>query len=165
MRGESLELSPLIGARFEVVQVVERLEAQGDLLLGQCIPFEALLASGRLELIQNHQILTRLGKWPDWLEDIHTNDLSRREGAVLTLVPFLTARGWPDFDSWTCDSPPCVPSGKMPSSYLSMAREPELRALLYLRKASMTAAVSDHGDRIPEADQLLQLIKGELATR
>ena len=58
-------------------------------VLDQGGPLEALLASGRLELIQNREIRARLGKWPDWLDDIHTNDLSRRDGAILNIVPNL----------------------------------------------------------------------------
>jgi len=84
---------------------------------------------------------------------------------MLNIVPNLTARGWPDFDLWSCGSVPCAQSGEMPRSYVLMARDPELRALLYLSKALLSAAADDHADRIPEADQLLRLIRGELATR
>jgi len=137
----------------------------GTNILDQGGPLEALLASGRLELIQNQEIRARLGKWPDWLEDIHTNDRTRRESADRNIVPLLSTRGWPSFDWRGCPSAPCVPTGEMPASYLSMAQDPQLRALLNLRRASMRGAVEDHLGRIPEADQLLQLIGEELAVR
>jgi len=151
---------------------VDRASADSALVLGMVTnvldqggPLEALFASGRLELIRSHEIRKRLGKWPDWLEDIHTNDLSRREDAMMNLVPLLTAHGWPDFDLWNCGSPPCAPAGDLPPSYLAMAGKPRLRAMLYLRKAYMGAARDDHADRISEVDQLLRLIGEELAAR
>jgi hypothetical protein len=38
-------------------------------------PLDALLASGRLELIRERRIRERIARWPDRMEDLHTNDL------------------------------------------------------------------------------------------
>jgi hypothetical protein len=50
-------------------------------VLDQRGALDALLASGRLERISDRDIRVRLAKWPDWLEGIHTNDLSIRNFA------------------------------------------------------------------------------------
>jgi hypothetical protein len=134
-------------------------------VLDQGGPLEALLASGRLELIRNREIRSRLAKWPDWLEDIHTNDLSRRETAG-SVREFLVVRGWPDFDlAAGCGSLLCALSGPMTSSHLRLASDPEFRARLYGRKAYLVSAAYDHGSRIPEADELLRLIRHEIDSR
>ena len=44
-------------------------------VLDQGGALDALLASGRLERISDRKIRAQLVKWPDWLEDIHTNDI------------------------------------------------------------------------------------------
>lgn len=48
-------------------------------VLDQGGALDALLASGRLERISDRDIRVRLAKRPDWLEGIHTNDLSIRD--------------------------------------------------------------------------------------
>jgi hypothetical protein len=131
-------------------------------VLDQGGPLEALMSSGRLELIRNREIRSRLSKWPDWLEDIHTNDLSRRRSAQ-DLSPLLAARGWPDFDVAGCGSFLCAQTGEMPGFLLRLVRDPELRAVLLWQKLYLVAAAEDHGSRVPEADALLELIRAELA--
>jgi hypothetical protein len=133
-------------------------------VLDQGGPLEALMASGRLELIQNREIRLRLAKWPDWLEDIHTNDLSRRETAH-HVSQFLTTRGWPDFDLAGCGRLLCAQSGEMPTSYLRLSEDPEFRALLYGRKAYLISAANDHGSRLMAADETLALIRREIESR
>ena len=64
-------------------------------VLDQGGPLDALLASGRLEKIRDDEIRARLAKWPDWLEDIHTNDLSIRDFAWREIGPALAKHGIP----------------------------------------------------------------------
>jgi len=64
-------------------------------VLDQGGALDALFASGRLERISDRKIRARLLKWPDWLEDIHTNDLSARGFAVSQIQPFLAKSGFP----------------------------------------------------------------------
>lgn len=77
---------------------------------------------------------------------------------------FLSGRGWPDFDLAGCGRLLCPPSGEMPPLFLELARDPEFRALPYGKKVYLVVAAADHGDRIPEADRLLELIREELTS-
>ena len=58
--------APSIDSAFSAATVVNVLDQGGAL--------EALLSSGRLELIRDREIRARLAKWPDWLDDM--NDLA-----------------------------------------------------------------------------------------
>ena len=133
-------------------------------VLDQGGALDALLASGRLERIADRNIRARLVKWPDWLEDIHTNDLSSRRYVMSEIVPYLAKHGFP---RETCPAPElflvCADSEAVPPSYLRLAEEPEFRAILIMRRAWMLGAASDHESARDEADDILQLLQERLA--
>ena len=126
-------------------------------------PLDALLASGRLELIRDREIRTRLARWPDRMEDIHTNDLSFRDAVRQGIGPFLSARGIPDaacknFQLYTCGE-----TGPLPDSYVEVLEDPQFRAMLTSRRFMMTVAAVDHEAARDEADELLGMIRRQLA--
>ncbi len=133
-------------------------------VLDQGGALDALLASGRLERISDRDIRARLSKWPDWLEDIHTNDLSIRNFAQTTLGPFLAKYGFP---RTTCAEPEllmvCAEAGPVPPEYLQLAGNLEFRALLITRRALMRSTAIDHENALHEADQILAMLKDRLA--
>ena len=139
-----------VDSAFYAATVVNVLDQGGAL--------DALLSSGRLELIRDREIRERLAKWPDWLEDIHTNDLSARDFAIREIAPFLAAQGWPEF---YCP-PSCRPPGPVPASYVSLLRDRELRALLINRRGWMLAGAGDHEAADAEATALLEMIRDQL---
>ena len=132
-------------------------------VLDQGGALDALLASGRLERISDRSIRARLVKWPDWLEDIHTNDLSSRNYVMGEIVPFLAKYGFPQK---FCPSPEvfliCSESGPIPPSYLQLAEETEFRSLLIMRRAWMWSAALDHEDARDEADKILLMLRASL---
>lgn len=124
---------------------------------------DALLASGRLEKIGDREIRARLVKWPDWLEDIHTNDLSARSYAIQAIIPYLSRRGFPrtlcpEEDLIFCSGPE-----EVPAAYLRMAEDPEFRAILINRRMWMTVIAVDHENALKEADDILLLIGERLS--
>ena len=132
-------------------------------VLDQGGALDALLASGRLERISNRDIRARLVKWPDWLEDIHTNDLSARRYAMGEIVPYLAKRGFPRF----CLEPElyliCPGTEPIPPAYMQLAENPEFRSMLAMRRAWMLGAAGDHESARDEADDILELIRESLA--
>jgi hypothetical protein len=123
---------------------------------------DALLASGRLERISDRTIRVRLAKWPDWLEDIHTNDLSARQYASGTIVPFLAKHGIPrnicPLGELACPEP-----GPIPEVYTQLAADPEYRALITVRRTVMWFAVQDHEHASKEAEAILSLIRARVS--
>jgi hypothetical protein len=88
-------------------------------VLDQGGALDALLASGRLERISDRNIRVKLAKWPDWLEDIHTNDLSIRDFAFREVAPFLADHGIPRA---LCAEGTflCVPDETVPTDYIAL---------------------------------------------
>lgn len=129
-------------------------------VLDQGGALDALLASGRLEKVGDRNIRALLLKWPDWLDDIHTNDLSSRSYVMREIVPFLAKRGFP---RKTCESPKffliCSVSGPVHSEYILLANNPEFRAILIYHRAWMLAKAVDHELARDEADKLLGLLR------
>jgi hypothetical protein len=132
-------------------------------VLDQGGALDALLASGRLERISDRGIRTRLVKWPDWLEDIHTNELSSRSYVMREIVTFLAKYGFPNK---ICPAPElfliCSESGPVPPAFLQLADNQEFRALLVMGRAWMWSAATDHEDARDEADEILQLLRASL---
>ncbi len=131
-------------------------------VLDQGGPLDALLASGRLEMISDEEIRRRLAKWPDWLEDIHTNDLSIRGVAFHEIAPLLARNGYPDF---VCSGQDflCAPGGDAPEEWLALAAIPELRSLLSYRHMFARMSASDHENARQEAIELLELLRARIA--
>jgi hypothetical protein len=132
-------------------------------VLDQGGALDALLASGRLERITDRRIRARLLKWPDWLEDIHTNDLSSRAYVMREIVPYLATSGFPQK---ICPTPQhffiCSGPEPVPPAYLQLADEPEFRAILIMRRAWMLSSAMDHESARDEADDILALLRDRL---
>ena len=124
---------------------------------------DSLLSSGRLEQIGDFRIRGRLVKWPDWLHDIHTNDLSARRFAMQEVAPFLAHHGFPrtvcpEDQFFICPSP-----GAVPDEYFRLAEDATFRALLINRRGWMQSIARDHKRTRDEAIEILELIEERLA--
>jgi hypothetical protein len=134
-------------------------------------PLDALIASGRLELIQDHAIRARLARWPDRLEDIHTNDLSRRQFALTEIAPFLATHGLPDVfcdlrDLGTpvsLDALVCSGDAALPSAFVTVFGDPQFRALLITMRRLMALSAVGHEEASGEAVEVLHLIRAWLS--
>ena len=100
-------------------------------------------------------------KWPDWLEDIHTNDLSFRGYAMHEIMPVLTRNGIP---LAICPEGQlvCSESGPVPPLYLKLAKDPEFRAILTVRRIMMWNSAQDLENARSEADKILALIRSQI---
>lgn len=146
--------SEAVERTFAYVLIVNVLDQGGAI--------EALLASGRLEKVADKDIRARLQKWPDWLEDIHTNDLSARSYAMHEISPFLARHGFP---RTPCPGPnfySCGDHEAPPAEYMRLARDAEFRAMLINRRLWMLAIARDHENARDEADAILDLIAARL---
>ncbi len=132
-------------------------------VLDQGGEIEAVLASGRLEKISDKEIRKRLIKWPDWLDDIHTNDLSARNYALQEIVPFLSRHGFPEkvcpIEYFAVCSGPEEP----PASFVRLAENAQFRAMLMNRRMWMRSIARDHDDAREQAEEILGLIRARLA--
>jgi hypothetical protein len=135
-------------------------------VLDQGGALDALLASGRLERVRNRDIRARLTKWPDWLEDIHTNDMSSRGHAMREVVPLLARNGYPQTICPVEESVfECLESGRsgpVPPAYIQLAEDPEFRAILIMRHVWMGVAVLTHESASTEAEEILAMIRDQL---
>ena len=145
------------------LQVVEYAFGSASLanILDQGGAVDALIMSGRLEMISDRELRTRLIKWPDWMDDITSNDRSARRFAVDQIQPYLARHGFPGTNcpegNLVCSEP-----GPVPLTYLALASDPEFRALLMLRRGWLRSAARDHNDAASHADEILTLIRGRL---
>lgn len=139
----------------QVENLLQRASISNVLDLGG--PLEGLIYSGRLEQISDHEIRARLAKWPDWLEDIHTNDLSVRDYAMREIAPWLARRGIP---RRLCPDREysCGPNTPVEPEFLALAGDPELRAHLVTRRWVAGIVAEDHADARDEADAILAMI-------
>ena len=132
-------------------------------VLDQGGALDALLASGRLERISDRSIRVRLVKWPDWLDDIHTNDMSSRRYVMSEIVPYLAKHGFPQK---VCPAPEwffiCSRSEPVPPTYLQLSEDPEFRSMLIMRRAWMLATAHDHESARDEAEVILDLLRERL---
>ncbi|NIL94697.1 MAG: hypothetical protein GTO71_09700 [Woeseiaceae bacterium] len=124
---------------------------------------DALIFSGRLEQIGDRDLRTLLIKWPDWIDDIASNDLSARRFAMDQIQPYLARHGFPGVD---CPEGRlvCAEPGPVPTAYLALAADPEFRALLMLRRNWLRGAVRDHNNAANQAEEILSLIRKRLET-
>ena len=132
-------------------------------ILDQGGPIDAIMASGRLEKITDREIRSLLTKWPDWLDDIHTNDISARRFAMQEIVPFLAKHGFPGS---VCEQPElffiCAGNESPPQKYVDLASNEEFRSLLIMRRAWLLSGHNDHSNASKEAENILNLISKRL---
>ena len=124
-------------------------------------PLDAVLASGRLELIRSQEIRDRLARWPDRMEDIHTNDLSLRDFVWRQLVPYMARFGVPEH--YCSTEIFCVTDGPPPASHQRLLEDTEFRTLLSFKRIANEIIGIDHADASAEAGELIELIDDYLA--
>jgi hypothetical protein len=131
-------------------------------VLDQGGAIDALLASGRLEKITDREIRARLLMWPDWLEDIHTNDLSARSFSTQEIQRFLIGNGHPQTTCPSENYSDCSDPEELLVSLRQLAQDLEFRAMLMVRRGWMQAIANDHENAGEEARGILELIRATL---
>ncbi len=98
-------------------------------VLDQGSAIEGILASRHLEKFGNWEIRGRFIKWPDWLEDIHTNDLSDRRCAMQAITPLFSCRGSPQQVCPEEQLVNCSGPADVPNSIARLTEDAELGAM------------------------------------
>ena len=119
---------------------------------------ETLVNDGRLELIRDENIRKKLMRWPDMLEDLHTNDLSIRDIVWREISPYLAKFGIPEF---SCESFQiyCYQNKPISEAYLNLLEDDQFKSLMRLRHIGFQASVNDHQSKANEAKTTLNLIE------
>jgi len=124
-------------------------------------PLEAMISTGKLELIRDHNIREKLSKWPDMLEDIHTNDLSVRDLVWREIIPYLAEYGIPEF---YCEKPEiyCTIDEPISNAYLNILKDNKFKALMNIRLTGFRTIALDYGSKAFQAREILNLINNYL---
>ncbi len=129
-------------------------------------PLAALLASGRLELIRSRELRELLVRWPDRLEDMHTNELSMRNFIWGTMVPYMATRGVPDGRCEGIDLYAgelfCLHSEGPPASYRQLLEYPEFRSQLAFVQSLLPIIAVDQERARDLAREFVSLINVQL---
>ena len=120
-------------------------------------PLDALLASGRLELIRERRIRERVARWPDRMEDLHTNDLGTTDFVLHQILPSMADFGLPEV---LCSGrvPFCVHDGPIPQSHSALLADRRFRALLTTRLVVLRIIGDDQKAASAAATELITLI-------
>jgi len=123
---------------------------------------ETLIIDGKLELIRDKSIRKNLMRWPDMLEDIHTNDLSIRDFVWREIIPYLANFGIPEF---SCESLQfyCYQDKPISDTYLNLLENDQFKSLLRFRHTAFQFGASDFQTKANEAKIALNLIDDYLS--
>ena len=125
---------------------------------------ETVILEGNLELIRNNNIREKLSRWPDMLEDLHTNDLSLRNLVWGEIIPFLAQYGIPEF---SCDNGQvyCTQDKSISDTYLNLLENDQFKSLIRIRHLGFTLIAKDHEIKSNNAKRLLALVDAYLNSK
>jgi len=123
---------------------------------------DALIASGRLELIDNMELRTQLAAWQGVIDELRDNELAVRQIIVTMFNPYLARRGvsprvkavrmaWPA---------PLMSESEAERAYRDILADPEFEGMLANRYAWLN--LDEYSGAITFVDSALQLIDAEL---
>lgn len=125
---------------------------------------DALIASGRLELIGDLELRNHLSGWQGWVDEVRDNQLAAREMILTNINPFLAERGVPldRVKAVVDDEWPAVLTTDAEAApvYQKLFADPVFRGHVVLRYAWLD--LSEYDDAISIADSILAAIESEL---
>ncbi len=132
---------------------------------------DALITSGRLELIRNEELRDQLSAWQGVVDELRDNQFAVRSYVVDTLVPFLAAHGMPlarPLSNCTCWDvhPDAPPEARVPPRlpdltpdlvqlYWQTINDPEFQGLLAYRYFWEAASSNEARDVLAAANGIL----------
>lgn len=138
---------------------------------------DALISSGRLELLQSEELRDRLAAWQGVVDELRDNQLAVRGYVVDTLVPFLSAQAIPlarplsNCSCWNVHpaapsearTPPRLPdlTQDLISRYRRTTSDPEFQGLLAYRYFWEAASSSEARDALAAANEILAMLAEE----
>ncbi len=126
---------------------------------------DALIASGRLELIDNLELRNQLSEWQSRVDEVRDNEAAAREMVLRILNPFLSERGIPmdrvmalGTDPWPA---PVTSDAEAAPAYRAILADPTFQSYAAIRYAWLN--VDGYRETIVFADSILQAIEAELS--
>ena len=125
---------------------------------------DALIASGRLELIDNLDLRNHLSEWQGRVDEVRDNEAAAREMILRILNPFLSERGVPmdrvvahDFELWPA---PLTSDAEAARAYRTLLADPAFQSYAAVRFVWLNT--DEYRETIAFADTILQAIELEL---
>jgi hypothetical protein len=145
---------------FFYMVVVPTFDVEGGTL-------DALLTSGRLELIQDLDLRARLASWPGLIADIRDNELATREFVIQVAHPLFSEYGVPlgraseavHEGSWPTQG---VPGADASSTYSQILRDPRFSYVVSQRYMMTANSAREYAAAAESAEGLLALIRDAL---
>lgn len=140
--------------------VVPTLDVDGGTL-------DALLTSGRLELIQDVHLWARLASWPRLIGDIRDNELATREFVIQVVHPVFSEYGVPlaraseavHEGSWPME---VISSAGAMSVYSQLIQDPRFIYIAAQRYMMTANSAREYAEATDVAEALLVLVRGAL---
>jgi hypothetical protein len=127
---------------------------------------DAVILSGRLELIEQEELRQRLAGWGQWVDEIRDMQLVMREYSWNQLAPYAAAQGVPMSRAMGTrrDWPVAQPNpDSARQAYESAMRDPTFQSLLAMRYGVSFWHVGAFADANQELEDILRLIAEELS--
>jgi len=119
---------------------------------------DALVQSGRLELISDRALRERLAAWPRYFEELLDDQTVHRQMVFEQLIPYLTAAGFHlstvfQFGVEWPVSPRSI--AENPAALRRLIGDPEYRALIEVRFAFLDHTGGEYRSALAAADEIL----------
>ena len=132
-------------------------------------PHTELVASGRISLISDAELRSRISNWQSLLDETTDNELVVRQYIGSVTVPFLAARGAPigrisrvpKQGQWELS---VASDAEALTAYRELVGDPEFRALATWRYEWALGSAGDFRRAEHAADSVLTLVRAELGT-
>jgi hypothetical protein len=124
---------------------------------------EALLSSGRLELLRDEALRARLAAWPATMSDIRDNELSTRDWSNIVVSPFMIQHGVPIARAYEARNPDwpteVMSDGEASRLYAQLFRDPGFAALVSQAYSFRRNHVGESREAATAAREIVQAIR------
>ena len=127
---------------------------------------DALLASGRLDLIQDERLRTKLAQWEAIVDEVRDNQLTMRDYLVNSLWPFLGSTGAPlarGFASMRTDLTRFNLESDARAEYSQIRGNRELYNMISIKYTWIWGSQEEIIDALQEAENIIDLIQNEIS--
>ena len=136
---------------------------------------DALVSSGRLELIPNTELRLRLATWESFVDEVHENQELMRRQVELAIVPYLTSQGvalarplaegaptsqlWPSDLTWPEQA---ITTGGSEATYRRILDDPQFQSYLALNYTWLAWTVDELQLALDEAIWILEAVRSDM---
>jgi hypothetical protein len=122
---------------------------------------DALIASGRLELLRSADLRQRLSRWGSVVDDVSTNEAAIRGFVLGEITPYVASQQVPLVRSfeWGDDSPPAdLPNATVRSLYSDLTHQLRFQNLLSARRLWDGGSLRKYEAAVVAVDGILALV-------